>query len=79
MEIADPVTGLVWGMSHFEHDFAKHDFPLVGVPGFTVRHMDYNPFDLPAIHIYKVWGGAIHEIEALGIVMPYESAHSFER
>lgn len=79
VEIADPVTGLVWGMSHFEHDFAKHDFPLVGVPGATVRHMDYNPFDMPAIHVYKVWGGAIHEIEALGIVMPYESPHSFER
>jgi len=32
---------------------------------------------MPAIHVYKVWGGAIHEIEALGIVMPYQSAHSF--
>lgn len=66
-------------MSHFEHDFDKTDYPLVGVPGSSARHMDYNPFDMPAIHIYKVWGGAIHEIEALGIVMPYQSPHSFER
>ncbi len=78
VEIADPVTGLVWGMSHFEHDFTEQDFRLIGVPSTELRHMEYNAFDMPAIHIYKVWGGAIHEIEALGIVMPYESAHSFE-
>ena len=77
VDIADPVTGLVWGMSHFEHDFAKQDFPLVGVPWADNRHMENRPFDMPAIHVYKVWGGAIHEIEALGIVMPYQSAHSF--
>jgi hypothetical protein len=77
VDIADPVTGLVWGMSHFEHDFTKKDFNLIGVPGASVRHMDYNAFDMPAIHIYKVWGGAIHEIEALGIVVPADSPHAF--
>lgn len=77
VEIADPVTGLVWGVSHFEHDFDKEDFQLLGVPWSDVRHMEYDPFDMPAIHIYKVWGGAIHEIEALGIVMPYESPQIF--
>ncbi|GAA0271595.1 hypothetical protein GCM10009127_09790 [Alteraurantiacibacter aestuarii] len=79
VEIADPVTGLVWGMSHFHHDMAEDTTPLIGVPWFTERDMSrFNEFDMPAIHIYKVWGGAIHEIEALGIVMPYQSAHSFE-
>ncbi len=79
VEIADPVTGLVWGVSHFEHDFDKDVFPLVGVPWAESRDLSqFNPFDMPAIHIYKVWGGAIHEIEALGIVMPYESPHVFE-
>ena len=77
VDLADPVTGLVWGMSHFEHDFTSQDFPLIGVPWSNNRHLENRPFDMPAIHIYKVWGGAIHEIEALGIVMPYESPHSF--
>ncbi len=78
VEIADPVTGLVWGMSHFHHDMAEDSTPLLGVPWFTSRDMSrFNEFDMPAIHIYKVWGGAIHEIEALGIVMPYQSPHSF--
>lgn len=78
VDIADPVTGLVWGQSHFEHDFTKQDFALVGVPWADNRHMEFNPFDMPAIHIYKIWGGAIHEIEALGVVMPYRSARFFE-
>ena len=77
VEIADPVTGLVWGMSQFHHDFAKQDFKLIGVPGATVRHMDYKPFDMPAIHIYKVWGGKIHEIEAVGWTAPYQTPDVF--
>ncbi len=78
VEIADPVTGLVWGQSHFEHDFDKQEFALVGVPWAESRHMEFQPFDMPAVHIYKVWGGAIHEIEAIGIVMPYQSDRFFE-
>jgi hypothetical protein len=77
VEIADPVTGLVWGMSHFQHDFTKQDFKLIGVPGVEVRHMEYKPFDMPAIHIYKVWGGAIHEIEAVGWTAPYKTPDFF--
>ena len=78
VEIADTVTGLVWGMSHFQHDFTKQDFKLIGVPGTEVRHMEFEPFDMPAIHIYKVWGGAIHEIEAVGLTAPYKSPTGWE-
>ncbi|WP_249702082.1 hypothetical protein [Altererythrobacter sp. KTW20L] len=78
VDIVDPVTGLVWGMSHFHHAMDKDHTPLLGVPWFESRDMSrFNAFDMPAIHIYKVWGGAIHEIEALGLVMPYQSEHSF--
>jgi len=78
VEIADPVTGLVWGMSHFQHDFTKKDFKLIGVPGTEVRHMEYKPFDMPAIHIFKVWGGKIHEIEAVGWTAPYQIPDAFK-
>jgi hypothetical protein len=79
VEIADPVTGLVWGMSHFQHDFVKQDFPLIGVPTAKVRHMENKPFDMPAIHIYKVWGGKIHEIEAVGATLAYKSPTGGEK
>lgn len=31
------------------------------------------PFDMPAMHIFKIWGGQLHEIEAIGISVPYNS------
>jgi hypothetical protein len=40
--------------------------------------MDNAPFDLPAVHIFKIWGGQIHEIEALGFIAPYDSATGWE-
>ena len=69
VEIADPVTGLVWGMSHFHHDMKEERYRLIGVPGTeyrTIRASTGAGFDMPAIHIYKVWGGQMHEIEAIG-------------
>ena len=33
-----------------------------------------SPFDLPAMHIYKVWGGQIHEIEAMGFTRRLQRA-----
>jgi hypothetical protein len=81
VEIADPVTGLVWGMSHFHHDMKEERYRLIGVPGTdhrVIRASTGAGFDMPAIHIYKVWGGQLHEIEAMGIVLPYMSPTGWE-
>ena len=81
VEIADTVTGLVWGMSHFHHDMKEERYKLIGVPGTeyrTIRASTGAGFDMPAIHIYKVWGGQMHEIEAIGIVVPYMSPTGWE-
>jgi hypothetical protein len=81
VEIADPVTGLVWGMSHFRHDMKEPSYRLIGVPGSesrTIRTSTGGGFDMPAIHIYKIWGGQMHEIEAIGIVLPYMSPTGWE-
>jgi len=81
VEIADTVTGLVWGMSHFHHDMKEERYKLLGVPGTEYRVIRASTgagFDMPAIHIYKVWGGKMHEIEAMGIVIPYMSPTGWE-
>jgi len=81
VEIADPVTGLVWGMSHFHHDMKEERYRLIGVPGQEYRVIRASTgagFDMPAIHIYKVWGGQMHEIEAMGIVQPYMTPTGWE-
>jgi hypothetical protein len=77
--IADEVNGLAFGLSHFRHSFEKREFAVFGIPGQTTRTMNNNPFDMPAIHIYKIWAGKIHEIEAIGIVVPYNSPTGWEK
>jgi hypothetical protein len=81
VEIADTETGLVWGHSHFHHDMKEERYRLIGVPGQEYRVIRASTgagFDMPAIHIYKVWGGQMHEIEAIGIVLPYMSPSGWE-
>ena len=69
----DPVTGLAFGLSHFHHSMKNHVFPIKGVAGVTQRQVDNMPFDLPAAHIFKISGGKIHQIEAMGFLAPYNS------
>jgi hypothetical protein len=40
--------------------------------------LNIKPFDLPAAHIFKIQGGKIHEIEAMGFVAPYNSKTGWE-
>jgi hypothetical protein len=78
VEIADEVTGLALGLSHFRHEMKKKEFPILNDPGRTKLTMNFDPFDLPALHIYKIWGGQIHEIEAMGFMAPYNAPTGWE-
>lgn len=79
VEIADTVTGLALGFSHFRHPMTQKKFKIIGNPDRTESDMsNQKPFDMPALHIYKIWGGQIHEIEAIGIVAPYNSPTGWE-
>ena len=79
VEIADPDTGLVFGLSQFRHPMEEKTLKITGVPGVDSVPMNFNPFDLPAAHIFKVRGGKIHEIEAMGFSMPYNSKTGWEK
>jgi hypothetical protein len=78
VEVADPVTGLVLGFSHFHHSMKKQYVDVVGVPGVKRMPMKFKAFDLPAMHIFKVEDGKIHEIEAMGFAAPYNSPTGWE-
>lgn len=78
VQIADPETGLVMGFSQFRHPLQEKTFKIFGVPGVTSREMTNAPFDLPAAHIFKIRGGKIHEIEAMGFSAPYNSKTGWE-
>lgn len=77
--IADPQYGLVMGFSQFRHPMDEKTEKIVGVPGITSQTMNFKPFDNVAVHIFKVSGGKIHEIEALGhSQMPYNCPTGWE-
>ena len=80
---ADPVTGLAMGFSHFRHPFDNLPYTVIHTDGSTSErnkdNMPYNPFDMPAAHIFKVGAdGLVHEIEAVGITVPYNSPTGWE-
>lgn len=79
VDIADTVTGLAIGFSHFRHPMTQKKFKIIGNPDRPEADMStQKPFDMPALHIYKIWGGQIHDIEAIGIVAPYNSPTGWE-
>jgi hypothetical protein len=78
VEIADPETGLVFGLSQFRQPMEQKFVKIVGVPDVQKVDLNINPFDLPAAHIFKIQGGKIHEVEAMGFVMPYNSKTGWE-
>lgn len=72
--IADPVTGLVFGLSQFRHSMEETELTVYDRDGeLTTREMNFDPFDLPAAHIFKIEDNRIREIEAMGFTMPYMS------
>jgi hypothetical protein len=78
VEIADEQTGLALGFSHFHHEMKQKEYKVLDDPSREVVARNFNPFDLPAMHIYKIWGGQIHEIEAMGFMAPYNSPTGWE-
>jgi hypothetical protein len=77
--IADPETGLVFGLSQFRHPMEQKIFKIEGVPGVETSDLsNVKPFDMPAAHIFKIRDGKMHEIEAMGVVIPYNSKTGWE-
>jgi hypothetical protein len=83
MIAADPVTGLAMGFSHFRHSMENLPYKVTLSDGSTAErnktNMPYDPFDMPAAHIFKIGpDGQVHEIEAVGMVAPYDSPTGWE-
>jgi hypothetical protein len=76
--IADEEKGLVFAYSMFRHPMEKKSIEILNKDGSTSeRPMNFNPFDLEAAHIYKIYGGKIHEIEAMGFTLPLYSKNGW--
>jgi len=76
--IADEERGLVFGMTMFRHPMTEKSLTILNPDGTTAeRPINFNPFDLAAAHIFKISGGKIHEIEAMGFTLPLYSKNGW--
>lgn len=83
---ADPVTGLVMGLSQFHHPMDFTSYPTKAADGTIVEtkrgegmFQNLKPFDLPAAHVFKVGAdGKVHEIEAMGFLAPLDAPSGWE-
>jgi hypothetical protein len=75
----DPVQGLAMGLSHFRQSMNRGPLEMIAADGSRVMWEEQRePYDLPAAHIFKITNGEIHEIEAIGIFVPYQSPTGWE-
>jgi hypothetical protein len=78
VKIADPQTGLVFGLTMFRHPMTEKSVTIINKDGTTREQpMPFAPFDLEAAHIFKISGGKIHEIEAMGFMLPLYSKNGW--
>ncbi|MDH3441446.1 MAG: hypothetical protein OEM63_11885 [Gammaproteobacteria bacterium] len=76
---ADPVQGLVMGLSHFRQSMTRGPLEMIAADGSRVLWEEQRePYDLPAAHIFKITNGQLHEVEAIGIFLPYQSPTGWE-
>jgi len=75
----DPVQGLTMGLSHFRQSMAYGPHKMIAADGTEVMWDEQRePYDLPAAHVLKITDGEIHEVEAIGIFVPYDSNTGWE-
>jgi hypothetical protein len=76
--IADEEHGLVFAYSMFRHPMEKKSIDILNTDGsISERPMNFAPFDLEAAHIFRIAGGKIHEIEAMGFTLPLYSKNGW--
>jgi hypothetical protein len=76
--IADEERGLVFGLTMFRHPMEQKSITVLNKDGSTREQpMNFNPFDLEAAHIFKIYGDTIHEIEAMGFTLPLYSKNGW--
>ena len=76
--IADEEHGLVFGLTMFRQPMEQKTITVIKKDGTTAeRPMNFAPFDLEAAHIFKISGGKIHEIEAMGFTLPLYSKNGW--
>jgi hypothetical protein len=76
--VIDEEKGLVFGFPMFVHRGNVRTIKIVGVEGVDTIPMSFGPIDLQAAEIFAIRNGKIHEIEALGYLLPFNAKTGWE-
>jgi hypothetical protein len=76
--VIDEEKGLAFSFPMFVHRGNVRSIKVSGVPGIETVPMNFGPIDLQAAEIFAIRGGKIHEIEAMGYLLPYNSKTGWE-
>ncbi len=71
IEVVDERKGLVVTFVMFNHRGGFKDLPIKGVPGVTSLSLDGASSTMQMAELFKIRGGKIHEVEAIGFAQPY--------
>ena len=79
LTVVDEQKGFVFGFPMFQHRGGVRSVKIQGVPGVDVIPMGGAASNLQAGEIFKTRGGKIHDIEAMGVSLPYGTKSGWEQ
>ena len=76
--IVDEQKGIVFAYPMFVHRGAVREMHIKGVPGADKMSISFGPINMEATAVFKIRAGKIHEIEAMGFLLPYGATSGWE-
>jgi hypothetical protein len=76
--VLDEERGLAFSFPMFVHRGNVRSIKISNVPGVDTVPMNFGPIDLQAAEIFAIRNGKIHEIEAMGYLLPYNAKTGWE-
>ena len=79
IDVVDEEKGLVITFVMFNHRGGFRDLPIKGVPGVTSLPLGGASSTMQMAELFKIRGGQIHEVEAIGFALPYGAKSGWEQ
>ncbi len=79
IDVVDEEKGLVITFVMFNHRGGFRDLPIKGVEGVTSLPLGGASSSMQMAEMFKIRGGQIHEVEAVGFALPYGAKSGWEQ
>ena len=79
IDVVDEEKGLAVTFVMFNHRGGSGSLPIKGVPGVTSLPLGGSSSTMQMGEMFKIRGGQIHEVEAIGFALPYGAKSGWEQ